>query len=176
MNGETGTSSALQSIPPARSIPLAILTLSVGGMAVAYAAQYGFGLEPCVLCFYQRLPYALAGLLALVAFGLPAPGPRAVAVGLCGVVFLAGSAIAFYHVGVEQHWWTSVVSCGGELGPGMTIEEMQRLLSQKPPKPCDVIDWSLFGLTLAGYNALASLVLAVGSLAGARLMKTGTRP
>lgn len=164
-----------------RWVPLLILAASVGALAMAYAAEYAFGLEPCVLCLYQRIPYALAGVLGLGALLLPA-GPsgnraRSWVVMGAGFVFLAGAGIAFYHVGVEQHWWVSAASCGGGGGPGgegpKTVAELQRMLSQKPPKACDEVDWTLFGLSMATYNVAVSLALAWGSIwASARIRKT----
>ncbi len=120
---------------------MAILGASVGALAAAYTAQFGFGLEPCILCLYQRIPYAVAGLLGLLALLLP-PGRYPVwAVAGCGAAFAAGAGIAFYHVGVEQHWWMSQASCGGGGGAEpRTVEELRTLLLAKPPKACDEID------------------------------------
>ncbi len=165
-----------------RWAPLLILAASVGALANAYTAEYAFGVEPCVLCLYQRIPYALAGVLGFGALVLPA-GPsgnrtRSRAVMLAGFVFLAGAGIAFYHVGVEQHWWVSAAACGEAAGPWgdggpKTVAELQQMLSQKPPKACDEVDWTLFGLSMATYNVAVSLALAWGSIwASARIRKT----
>ncbi len=152
-----------------RLIPLAILAVSVGALAVAYIAEFVFGLAPCILCLYQRVPYVAAGILAILALGLPPrSGVRSAAVALCGAVFLAGAGIAAYHVGVEQHWWASTAACGGALPAEMTVEELKAQFAAGPPKPCDEVDWTLFGISFAGYNLVASLALAAFSLAGAR--------
>jgi len=150
-----------------RALPLAILVVSMGAMASAFIAQYVFGLEPCVLCLYQRVPYAITGTLAALALLLSARGqPREWLVTACGFVFLAGSALAFYHVGVEQHWWGSVAACGGELSAGINVSDLAAQLSSAPRKPCDQVDWRLFGLSMAGYNSLVSLGLGVAAIAG----------
>ena len=152
---------------------MAMLGASVGALATAYTAELAFGLEPCVLCLYQRIPYAVAGLLGLLALLLP-PGRYSVwAVAGCGAVFAAGAGIAFYHVGVEQHWWMSAASCGAAGGGPApeTVEELRALLGAKPPKACDEIDWTLFGLSMATYNVAASLALAFGAFWGARRMR-----
>ena len=47
------------------TIPLAILAVSIGSLAMAFAAQYLFGLDPCILCLYQRIPYAVTVVLAV---------------------------------------------------------------------------------------------------------------
>jgi disulfide bond formation protein DsbB len=152
-----------------RLIPLAILAASVGALGTAYVADVVFGLEPCILCLYQRVPYAITGVLAVLALSAR-PGPvQAASVGICGVVFAAGAAVAFYHVGVEQHWWASP-ACGGELATGLSLADMKAALSAPQPKACDEVDWTLFGLSMATYNVAASLALAGAALAGARFL------
>ena len=46
-----------------RLILLAILAASMGALGMAYVAEVVFGLEPCILCLYQRVPYAITGVL-----------------------------------------------------------------------------------------------------------------
>ncbi len=154
--------------------PFGIFAVSVAALANAYTAEYVFGLEPCILCLYQRIPYAIAGVLGGAALFRPSLRFRAVAV--AGVVFLAGAALAFYHVGVEQHWWVSAASCGAGGGDGpATVDELRRLLMQaKPVKACDQVDWTLFGLSMATYNVGLSLALATASLwAAAKIRGSG---
>ena len=145
--------------------PFGILAVSVAALANAYTAEYAFGLEPCTLCLYQRVPYAIAGVLGLAALFFPRVRYGAVAV--AGVVFLVGAVLAFYHVGVEQHWWVSAAACGaagGGEGPA-TVDELRQLLMQaKPVKACDEVDWTLFGLSMATYSVALSLALATASL------------
>ncbi|MFO1118672.1 MAG: disulfide bond formation protein B [Rhodospirillales bacterium] len=81
---------------PARPV-LAILLMSLGALAAALTGQYVFGLEPCVLCLWQRLPFALTAVLAAVA--LPprwAEGRRPHAIGIAALIFAAGPGLAFY--------------------------------------------------------------------------------
>ena len=54
-----------------RLVPFAILTASIGALIIAYTAELAFGIEPCILCLYQRIPYALAGALAVAALLAP---------------------------------------------------------------------------------------------------------
>ncbi|NQV82173.1 MAG: disulfide bond formation protein B [Rhodospirillales bacterium] len=149
-------------------VPFGIFAASAAALINAYIAQYVFDLQPCILCLYQRVPYAIAGVLGGAA--LFVPGVRLWAVRLAGLVFLVGGGIAFYHVGVEQHWWASAAACGsagGGDGPATVEELRQLLLSAKPVKPCDQVDWTLFGLSMATYNVGLSLALAFMSFWGA---------
>ena len=157
-----------------RLVPLAIVGASVGALAVAYAAEVVLSLETCVLCLYQRVPYVLAGVLGLVALLVPRGRLRTAAAAAAGSAFLTGAGIAFYHVGVEQHWWASAASCGGDLGQGLNVQNLQQQLMEKPPKACDEVDWMLFGVSMATYNVAASLILGVASLWGAKQLRETT--
>ncbi|MEX2449438.1 MAG: disulfide bond formation protein B [Rhodospirillales bacterium] len=158
----------------ARLVPVAVLGLSVGALAFAYIAEIGFGLEPCPLCLYQRIPFALAGFLALLALAGPLSGRlKGTVVFLCGLVFLAGSALALYHVGVEQQWWASAACPGGSVAT-LTFEQMQQALTAGEPKACDTVDWRLFGISMAGYNVVYSLAAAIGCFFGARALRIDT--
>lgn len=153
-----------------RALLVFVLAASLAALAVAYTAQYVFGLAPCVLCLYQRIPFAVAAGIATIGLvALSSDKALVSAVVAAGIVFAIGSAIAVYHVGVEKHWWVSVAACGGSLPSAMTVEELRARLMMPPPVPCDRIAWSLFGLSMAAYNAIASALLAIGTLAGARV-------
>ncbi len=160
-----------------RAVPFAILAASIGALITAYTAELALGVEPCILCLYQRIPYALAGALAVAALLVPGtrgPRPKVWAVIGAGVAFLVGAEIAFYHVGVEQHWWRSVASCGVAASDPEpeTVEELRRLLTEaRTAKACDEVDWALFGVSMATYNVAASLALAVGSFWGAEKIR-----
>ena len=168
----TGSMTGQRLLPNGRMISFAILAASTGALGTAYVAEVFFGLEPCILCLYQRVPYAVTGVLAVLALSARPGMVQAATVGVCGVVFAMGAAIALYHVGVEQHWWASA-ACGGELATGLSRADMKAALSAPQPTACDEVDWTLFGLSMATYNAAASLVLAGAALAGARMLSKG---
>ena len=151
-----------------------IMVASACALGIALIAQYGYQLNPCELCSYQRIPYGsilLFGGLAL-AFG----GWDRAAIGyLFGVIFLVGAALAFYHTGVEQHWWQSVTSCGGDQPMPRSLAELTVELTKIMPKACDNIDWTLFGLSMSVYNIVASLVLSTVCILSARLKDYGVK-
>ena len=148
----------------ARRFPLLLLLVaSIAVVGAAWASQLWGGLIPCELCLYERWPYY--AVIAASAVALPAGERRltTTALAFAALAFLAGAGLAFYHVGVEHHWFAGPSACTGA-GPAASIEELrQRLLAQQPVQ-CDQPQWSLFGVTLAGWNVLASLVLAWGAL------------
>jgi len=95
---------------------------------------------------------------------------RRAVVGLAAVAFAIGAAIAFYHVGVERHWWASAV-CGGEAARVGSTRDLLAGLSTRPEKSCDAVDWVFLGLSMATYNAAFSAVMAGLCLIAARRMK-----
>ncbi|KAF0113157.1 MAG: dsbB [Rhodospirillaceae bacterium] len=152
-------------VPPHRTIPAAILGISVTALGGSLVMQFGLDLEPCILCLYQRLPYGAAAVLAVVALFLPAPWRRAV-VAVCGAAFGMNSALAFYHVGVEGYWWEAA-TCLSDAGTALSLADMHAALEHPVAVPCDVVQWALFGLSLSGYNGVLSLGLAALCLGAA---------
>jgi disulfide bond formation protein DsbB len=157
-----------------RSRALMVFTASMAILLAAFAFQYIGGLQPCILCWWQRYPYFATIVLALAAVMLATQRPpvAAILLGLCGLVFLAGAGIAAFHVGVEQHWWQGTAECGANFGPAGSIDELRRRLEGQAMVRCDEIAWSLFGISMAGYNFLLSLGLAAWALASARTALT----
>lgn len=154
-----------------RLVPSLLLLACLGAMGTALTTQYGFGLPPCILCLYQRVPYIVAGVLAAAAMSAKLP-PRAriALVALCALAFAIDSGIAVYHVGVEHHWWES--ACVGGVNPeANSADALKALLAGPPPVPCDRVPWSIFGISMAGYNAMFAFALAVFSVISVRYLK-----
>jgi disulfide bond formation protein DsbB len=160
-------------IDSARHLSLCIIVVSVGALAFAFAAQYGYGLEPCILCIYQRVPFAINIVFGLLAFFLVSRNNMQLwLLRLSGLVFFVGACIAFYHVGVEQHWWQSAASCGGKpITSSITPDQLLKSLQQIQSKACDDIDWSLFGISMASYNIVFFLGLGILTLVGTQKME-----
>jgi disulfide bond formation protein DsbB len=79
------------------------------------------------------------------------------------MVLLGGAGLAAYHVGVEQGWWALPAGCVAGAG-AESLEDLKRLLAEAPPA-CDQVSFTFLGLTLAGWNLVASLLLAAFTLA-----------
>ncbi|HEV8680858.1 MAG TPA: disulfide bond formation protein B [Stellaceae bacterium] len=136
-----------------------VLAASTIVLGTALLSQYWGGLAPCELCLIQRWPWGAAIALSLAGLVLgsrPALPRMALA---SAVVFAAGAAIAFYHVGVEQHWFAGPSACTARGGGAMTLEEMKRQILGTTPVLCDRVQWALFGVSLAGWNLVASLAM-----------------
>jgi disulfide bond formation protein DsbB len=150
------------STPIAPRPVLCLLALaSAAILGTALASQYWGGLWPCPLCLVQRYPYAGAIVIAGLAAALPIPEAwRRGALWLLALGFVGGAGIAAYHVGVEQGWIRVPEACAGATNAAKSVAELMALLPDKPAPRCDEIPWSLLGISMAGYNAIASIGLA----------------
>ena len=151
-----------------RAVPLVILVASVALVGGALLFQYVGGLEPCELCLYQRWPYYAMIVLSALALAAGRPAVSAWVTGVAALAFLAGAGLAFYHVGVEQHWFAGPSACTGAAALGGSIEDFRRQLMAQQPVRCDEPQWALFGVSLAGWNLLASLALVALCLVALR--------
>jgi disulfide bond formation protein DsbB len=137
---------------------------SLGLLAAAWAFQHLGGLAPCSLCLWQRWPHAVAVLMGTLALMLPGvvwPLLGALAVG-------ASAVLGAYHTGVERGWWQGPTTCsGGDIGQ-LSPEELLAQIMAAPLVRCDEVAWQLLGLSMASWNVLASLALALVWLAAAR--------
>jgi disulfide bond formation protein DsbB len=150
---------------PDRRVPLFVLLASVASLGVALASQYWGGLVPCILCIYQRYPYGVAAVLGLIGILVAArPALLRLILVLAGVVFLVDAGIAFYHVGVEQHWWAGTAQCESALPTGLSADELEQLLQATPVTRCDHPAWSMFGVSMAGYNFLYATLCGLATL------------
>ncbi len=137
------------------------LIISVLVLGAALLSQYWGGLDPCELCLLERWPWwaaiaiAAASWLAGARLSLPIPAI------LLAVVFLVSAGIAFYHAGVEQHWFPGPSACTASGAAADSVDALRAQLIGKQPVMCDQVQWALFGVSLAGWNFLASLALAV---------------
>ncbi|SLN09957.1 disulfide bond formation protein B [Ruegeria meonggei] len=139
-----------------------LVLIAAGGSLALLLGAWGFqhlgGLPPCKMCIWQRYPHGAAILIGVLALALP----RQVLLPLLGALAaLTTAAIGVFHAGVEQGWWEGPTSCtSGDIGGLSTQELMDQILSA-PLVRCDDIPWELFGLSMAGWNAVLSGVLVL---------------
>jgi disulfide bond formation protein DsbB len=152
-----------------KSWPLFAALVSAAMLAVAHAFETFGGLAPCTLCYRQRDVYWGAlwfGLAAFVVLRLKAdPRLRQLACAVLLLIFVFGAGQAAYHAGVEWKWWPGPAACSGG-AHGVTAADMASLLNGDKIKgpSCDKAAWVFAGLSMAGWNCVASLILAGASL------------
>ena len=143
-----------------------LLLAVISGLSVlsALIMEHVFDVPACHLCHMERIAYYASTPAALMAFFLVDRSP------LVSRILLGGSALAFfindgvgaYHSGVEWHWWAGPNSCTGVRPLATSTQDFLKSLQQgSTVVPCDVAPFRIFGLSLAGYNALLSLALAI---------------
>ncbi len=134
------------------------LLLPLGLMAGALGSQYLGGLYPCEMCHWQRWPHYAAIVLAALAFVVPGRPARATLVGLAAIAIATSGAIGVFHAGVEYHWWQGITACSTTIsGSGGSAADILARIMKAPLVRCDVAQWRLLGISLAGFNALFSI-------------------
>ena len=136
----------------ARILAFAVPAALLGG---AYISQYVFGLYPCEMCWWQR--YAHFAALALGVLALVRPSAR-VLTAMAGVAILFAGLIGGYHAGVEYGWWQGLTACTSQIDMSQDALEA---ISAGPLIRCDQVQWSLLGISLAGFNFLISTAAVV---------------
>lgn len=138
------------------------LLLPAALLAGAYGSQYIGGLFPCEMCWWQRYPHFAAVAIALIAFAVGNAGYRKALVALAALAIATSGLIAGFHAGVEYGWWEGLTACTATIsGSG---EDLLKSIMNAPLVRCDVAPWSLFGISLAGYNFLLSTGGAIAIL------------
>ncbi len=145
------------------------MAVAVGG---ALAFQHVGGYIPCALCLLQRDPYYLGiplGILAVVASALRLPTwiSRSLLF-VIGVMMLVGAGMGIYHSGVEWGLWEGPASCGGASGLPTDAGNLLSDLNTVHGPSCTEAALRVLGLSFAGWNVVASVILAAIALAGAR--------
>jgi disulfide bond formation protein DsbB len=134
------------------------LLLPLALIAGALGSQYIGHLFPCEMCHWQRWPHYTAILIAALAFVVPGRGPVRALVTLAALAIAISGAIGAFHAGVEYHWWEGITACSQTAsGHGGSADEILARLMNAPIVRCDSAQWTLFGISLAGFNAILSL-------------------
>ncbi|MCB4861408.1 disulfide bond formation protein B [Sphingobium sp. PNB] len=148
----------MKSLPLARALALIVPVAMLGG---AYSFQYLGGLHPCEMCWWQRYAHMAAIPLALIAYA--ARGRACVSAlftGLAGLAIGIGGGIGLFHAGVEYGWWQGLTACSTSPAGGSSADILNQIMAT-PITRCDVAPWSLFGISMAGYNGLLSAAAAL---------------
>ena len=130
------------------------------GSLMLLLAAFGFevigGLAPCPLCLWQRWPHAVAVILGFLILFFPVrviPAAGALAM-------LVGAGIGFWHAGIELKWWPGPGTCTAPVAANIDPAALLDQILAAPVVLCDEVAWSLLGISMAGWNAIASACLA----------------
>lgn len=145
-----------------------LTTIAAAGSAALLLGALGFQyigeMPPCKMCYWQRYPHVAAvgiGLLALLI-------PGAILPYLGALALLVTAGIGIFHAGVERGLWEGPTTCTSQSIEGLSADELLNQILAAPVVRCDEIPWEMFGLSMAGWNAVVSLGLAALWIAAAR--------
>lgn len=134
-----------------------LILMAAGGSAALLLGAWGFqylgGMAPCKMCIWQRYPHGAAVILGLLFFAFPRVG----ILPLLGALAAATTAgLGFFHAGVEKGWWEGPSSCTSGDISGLSTDDLFNQIMNAPLVRCDEVPWELFGISMAGWNFLAS--------------------
>ena len=136
-----------------------ILAFSIFSLVIAYYVQYILGHKPCNLCLIERIPYISA--VILVSFMFMIKKFEKVIAGTVMLFFIFGAVISFYHVGIEQGFFSESLVCDlGNANESLSKEDLLKQLENKTVVSCKDVTFRLLGLSLATINTVISILLS----------------
>ena len=164
----------MTTLPTPQRLQIALAAAGSAALLLgALAFQHLGGMAPCALCIWQRWPHLAALLIGLLALSLagrlggPLGGRLLPLLGALAAATSAG--IGLFHVGVEQGWWDGLATCSAGSVAGISAADlMNPAVDVAAVVRCDEIAWSLMGISMAGWNVIASMILAAIWLTAAR--------
>lgn len=144
-----------------KNLLIILASLSSLALVMAYISQYFFGLQPCHLCLWQRKPFFIIIVIAIVFLLIPQLSKyKKLAIQISVVLLIANTALAFYHAGVEKKIFKGLDSCSTESMNIQNLEELELNISKTSVVRCDQPQFIFLGISMAGWNALYCLSLA----------------
>lgn len=143
-----------------------LLTSSIFALTFAYISQFGFDLQPCILCLYQRKPFfAIIALTTIAIIFFKSEKSKKIAFFFCIFFLLINVGIATYHVGVEQKIFQGPTTCSSEnLNDLKSLDELRDALMKTKAIRCDVPSFVFLGLSMAAWNVIFCLGLILISI------------
>ena len=136
-----------------------ILAFSFLSLAIAYFIQYKLGHKPCNLCLIERIPYISALILISLIFILNKF--QKVIAGILLILFIFGAVVSFYHVGIEQGFFSDSFVCElGASSENLSSKELLKQLESKTAVSCKDVTFRFLGLSLATINTVISIILS----------------
>jgi len=142
-----------------KKILFSILVFTSLVLVSAFVIEHQLGHEPCKLCLYERIPYFLSVLLIIKMFYIKKN--QRVTLLILFLAFISSAALAFYHFGIEQGFFSESLACtAGDLSKTFSKEQLLEQLKQNTIS-CKDVSFRILGLSLAAINTIFSLFLSV---------------
>ena len=138
-----------------------IFFVSIIALVSAFFIEYILGHQPCNLCVLERIPYFLA--IVIVLFNFKFIQFEKIFILILSIIFLAGTILSLYHLGIEQGFIEESLVC--DLKSGSNLLSKEEILKQFQEKSvsCKDVTFKIFGLSLTSYNILISLLISIGA-------------
>ena len=138
-----------------------IFLISIIALVSAFFIEYILGHQPCNLCVLERIPYFLAIIVVLLNYKFIQFERFFIL--LLAIIFLAGTILSLYHLGIEQGFIQESLVC--DLKSGSNLLSKEEILKQLQEKSvsCKDVTFKIFGLSLTSYNILISLIITIGT-------------
>ena len=138
-----------------------IFLVSIIALVSAFFIEYVLGHQPCNLCVLERIPYLLAIIVLLLNYKFIQFEKFFML--LLTIIFLTGTALSLYHLGIEQGFIEESLVC--DLKSGSNLLSKEEILKQLQEKSisCKDVTFKIFGLSLTSYNILISLLITIGA-------------
>ena len=135
-----------------------ILAFSILSLSIAYFIQYVLGHKPCNLCLIERIPYLTAVILIPLIF-IILKFEKIIASTIL-IFFIFGAIVSFYHVGIEQGFFSESFVCDlDNINNNLSKEQLLKQLKNAPVS-CKEVTFKFFGLSLATINTVISIFLS----------------
>jgi disulfide bond formation protein DsbB len=141
-----------------RQLSLIMLVASSLPLILALISQYGFDMHPCELCIYQRIPYIVEIILAILLLFLNNYKSFIIIALFSIFAYMTNVGLSFYHIGVEYGWW-SFGECSSTLDTS-SFDALKNSLLNAAIVRCDEVQFSFLGLSMAGWNLVYSIALS----------------
>ena len=138
-----------------------IFLVSTLALLSAFFIEYILGHQPCNLCIFERIPYLLA--IIIILFNLKFNQFEKFFILLLVIVFLFGTILSLYHLGIEQGFIQESLVCDLKSGSNLLSKEEILKQLQKKDISCKDVTFKIFGLSLTSYNILISLLISISS-------------
>ena len=138
-----------------------IFLVSTVALLSAFFIEYILGHQPCNLCIFERIPYLLA--IIIILFNFKFNQFEKFFILLLVIVFLFGTILSLYHLGIEQGFIQESLVC--DLKSGSNLLSKEEILKQLQEKDisCKDVTFKIFGLSLTSYNILISLLISISA-------------
>ncbi|THD45554.1 MAG: disulfide bond formation protein B [Bradyrhizobium sp.] len=153
-----------------RALRILLATLAI--LATVWILELA-GYRPCELCLAERYAFYVGAPLAALTAYAAARGSALARLGFLALalVFLANAGYALYHAGVEYHFWQGPTACTGALSGPLKVEDLIKQAQAAQPVRCDEPAMVVLGLSLAGWDLIASAAIALYAAFALRLKR-----